>query len=311
MLNIVISVNDKYIDAAESMLFSLRSHVDEPITVWFLNHSVNAEKNKRFGLYLKKRCNMDLVNIEVGSSFFDSMPLVFNELFSIEIYYRILIPWLLPNEVTRALWLDADIIIRGDISAFYHKDFQGHCIIACEDFIQINPDAKMTKRNHSLFGVGHRYFNSGVMLLNNERIRQQYTLEAVCRFSRLLKDELIYPDQDILNYLYRGKVLYEDCRVYNCGLWAVPEMSEEEFREVRILHYYGPRKPWNVWEGNDPGLDYWKVQRQRGRAVILPYLLHYGRKKLRKEAWLRKAYRSVKERIGQKNEPDEGKGSHG
>ena len=43
-MNIIISVNEKYIEPAKTMLFSLRAHTQDEITVWNLNHSVREEK---------------------------------------------------------------------------------------------------------------------------------------------------------------------------------------------------------------------------------------------------------------------------
>ena len=105
MMNIVISLNYKYIKAARSMLFSLHKYAKEPITVWLLNHSLSNHEVERFKSFLKKY-NIDLFVIPIGPSFFDDMPLVSENQFSIEIYYRIFIPWLLPEMVDRALWLD-------------------------------------------------------------------------------------------------------------------------------------------------------------------------------------------------------------
>ena len=297
-VNIVISVNDKYIDAAKSMLFSLRKHVDEPITVWFLNHSVNMKKTKKFGTFLKKRCNMNLEIIELGTSFFDSMPLVLDDLFTIEIYYRILIPWLLPKEVTRVLWLDADIIISGDISEFYHKDFEGNCMVVCEDEIQINREEKWNERNSRMFGAKHRYFNSGVLLMNTQLMRQKYRSEDIYHISELIKNELFFPDQDLLNYLYKDDILYENYKVYNCSIYIMNKMSEEEFQSVRILHYYGKNKPWNVWNEADPKMLYWKLQKQMGKVIVFPYLIYNCKKKFKNVPWLIKIYQFMRKLIG-------------
>ena len=293
MMNIVISINAKYVDAAENMLFSLRQYTTETISVWLINHSLSNETTGRFERYLKK-INIELNNIKIEDSFFDSMPLPFEGLFSVEIYYRLLIPWILPENVNRALWLDADLIVKGDITPFYYKNFNGHCIVACDDGRQMNMRTRNEDKERLMLGQEHRYFNSGVLLMNTELIRQRYTLEYIFSLSEELRDKLIYPDQDILNYWFQNSVLYENPYIYNCSTYMLSEMSEKEYDRVRIIHYYGPNKPWNLWSGDDPGMNYWTAKRQRGNLVIVPFLIFNLRNRLRKITWLRKLYHCIR-----------------
>lgn len=290
MMNIVVSVNEEYLDKAESMLFSLREQVDGCIVVYFLNHSIHPGKMKRFKEYLKIKCHMDMVNIKVDASIFDSMPLGNNRLFSIEMYYRILIPWLLPETAKRALWLDADLIVCGDISELYHKNFEGHSIVACVDHHELSEKARNVDCERLMLDPGHKYFNSGVLLMNTERMRQRYTIQDIYRMAERIKDKLIYPDQDLLNCLYQNDVLYEDYKKYNANPKMVHYMSDEEYQQLRILHYYGTRKPWNIIKGFDPRMNYWNVQKRRGRFVVFQYIIFSIKNKLANLPWLVEMY---------------------
>ena len=42
-----------------------------------------------------------------------------------ELYYRLLAPYLLPEEMERILYLDADIIINGSLREFYQQSIDG------------------------------------------------------------------------------------------------------------------------------------------------------------------------------------------
>lgn len=123
------------------------------------------------------------------------MPLVSENQFSIEIYYRILIPWLLPDSVDRALWLDSDIIISGDIAPFYHLDLVEHCIAACEDGGCINRKTRGQDNDRLGLDGKHRYFNSGVLLMNLNLIRRRFSQEEVCTLAVRIREKLIYGQQ--------------------------------------------------------------------------------------------------------------------
>ncbi|MCI6997549.1 MAG: glycosyltransferase family 8 protein [Eubacterium sp.] len=289
-MDIVVSINAEYIDKAKSMLFSMHNYIEEKVIVWLLNHSLSVSHIEAFHSFLTEQCSMEFMIIEVKDSFFDSMPLVSTELFSIETYYRILIPWLLPQRVKRALWLDSDMIITGDISKLYYTDFENKCIVACEDERQLDPETRARDKNRLMLSKEHRYFNAGVLLMNNELIRQKYTVEGILALSQTLKDKIIYADQDILNYLYQNYTLYEDYHIYNCNAHLFEVMSDKEAQSVRIIHYYGPLKPWKIWTGFDPRMKYWDVQRQRGRVVFWPCLILKIRHRLGKIRWMRRIY---------------------
>ena len=131
MMNVLISVNKCYLDKAKTMLHSLRRNNSEDVTVYLINHSLNCAELKKFRNYLQKHLRMDLVVMDVSTTAFDQLP--FSNRFSIEMYYRVIAQFLLPQTVDRIMWLDADIVICGTISDFYHQDFEGALLAACPD----------------------------------------------------------------------------------------------------------------------------------------------------------------------------------
>ena len=106
-----------YVDKAESMLLSLRNNCNQEITLYLINHSLSDKSLEHLSQFLYKNCDIRLINIPVNHTVFDELPIVFPNLFSIEIFYRIVAPYILPESVKRILWLDADIIIKENIKA--------------------------------------------------------------------------------------------------------------------------------------------------------------------------------------------------
>lgn len=97
-------------------------------------------------------------------------------------YYHLLIHELLPLEVKRALVLDVDIVINGDITEFYNLDFENRPIIVNH----IHPNCWDEPENEfSSFDYGENffvegetqkkgklYFNAGVILYNLDKLRE-------------------------------------------------------------------------------------------------------------------------------------------
>ena len=53
----------------------------------------------------------------------------------------------------------------------------------------------------------NKYINSGVLLINLKLLRENQTINELKNYIYQNKDILTYPDQDILNMLYKGKFL--------------------------------------------------------------------------------------------------------
>ena len=84
-MNILISVDEKYLDKVETMLFSLKRNPKEAVDVFLLNRSLSRDIILRFEQYLKKKFGMALAAIDVDSAFFDTFPI--ESCFSKEMYY--------------------------------------------------------------------------------------------------------------------------------------------------------------------------------------------------------------------------------
>jgi len=90
------------------------------------------------------------------------------------------------------------------------------------------------------------YFNSGLILFNLKKIRQNISVEDILAAAVDYKDYLFAPDQDLLNVLFYKDVYYENDMLYN----AFARLQFNEGRDytyvknnVCIVHFAG-RKPW-------------------------------------------------------------------
>lgn len=263
-MNILISVNQKYLDKAESMLLSLRLHTPGEIRVFLMAHSLNEKEIDRFRRFLTRH-DMALELVDVHHTELDAFPLG-NRHFSIEMYYRILAQFLLPADLERILWMDADIIIRKDLTEFYNQDFNRKLLCVCRDKSQESPEVVSIKERLGL-GQEHVYFNSGVLLLNLARLRQATTRTNILKVAAALSDRLTYPDQDILNFLYTNEVKYCPWEVYNYQVLYERRIPKDRLAKIAILHYVGECKPWNYHYLWPSARDYWAVQCRRGRIV--------------------------------------------
>lgn len=153
------------------------------------------------------------------------------------IYYRLFIPSLFP-QYSKALYLDADIAVNGDITELYNMPLGERLVAAIPDAIIASHE---DFRLYAEGGIGipyHQYFNSGVLVMNLDQFRLQGIRE---RFAYLLERyhfETLCPDQDYLNALCYGQVLYLD------NGWNKMSIDRNYDGVPSLIHYNMFFKPW-------------------------------------------------------------------
>lgn len=157
--------------------------------------------------------------------------------YTASIFYRIFIAALYP-EYKKAIYLDCDIAVVGDISKMYQIDLGNNIFgVVPDDVIASVEQFKIYARE----GVGvddKKYFNSGVLLMNLDKYREEKIKERFVYLLVKYNFETAAPDQDYLNVLCKDKVMYLERG------WDRMSTDENYDGELYIIHYNNFRKPW-------------------------------------------------------------------
>ncbi len=243
-MNILVSSNDAYVMPLTVLLQSLFDNHDEPMTIWFLWSDL-TEENRAFFRRLIESRGSELRLVEVGQTEFRGLPT--KSYISRETYFRLLAAELLPATIERILWLDADMVVNGDIRPFYHLDLQGMAVGACPHGSVMRGTMR---ENCARIGIRYpeQYFNAGVMLCNLSRWRG---MDIPGRIRQILSvpREMKFPGQDLTNLVFNGEVFTADWRLYNCMTHSILAEELPELRALtRIIHYAGTAKPWEFFD---------------------------------------------------------------
>ncbi len=247
-MNIITALNKRYIPYTVVMLTSLGINNPCHIDAYLLHSELGADDISEIQSALN---NYDLTvhSITIDKENFSSR-LPRNEQWSMEIYYRLLIPEILPEGIERALYLDGDLIINKSLKELYDSDFNGMELIVCDDKGGLNDTEGYGTKNREMLAEayrnGHRYFNSGVMLLNISDIRRAYSFQTYLDAIEAWNYEMEAPDQDILNWVHWKKTGYADCNKYNLFARIAHRagITYGEAKEAAIIHFAGD-KPWD------------------------------------------------------------------
>lgn len=249
-MNVLVAVNDNYVKPLMVMLESLfDNNTWDKIEVYLLYSNINERNLKRLH-YFVKRCGGKLHGILLDESV-DRVP---SRAFSSETYYRLFAFKYLPETVEKVLFIDPDMLVIGSLESVYNMEMGNHCYAAVPD----NQNDEMIKKTKKIFSINKNslYVNSGLQLMNLREIRTFMTADRINDFVLKNAVNLPYLDQDVLNILYDGKILYLNKRYnYNCRYDTEDTLERIAFflkglvdlylHRLTILHYMGKKKPWN------------------------------------------------------------------
>jgi lipopolysaccharide biosynthesis glycosyltransferase len=154
-------------------------------------------------------------------------------------YYRMFIADMFP-QIDKAIYIDSDTIVQGDISEMYAIDVKDFDLAACHEQAMVQEDVYGTYVEKCLGLDRNRFFNAGVLLVNCKSFRENNILE---RFVKLLGvyDCRVTQDEDYLNILCADRVLFLP-QTWNSEVFGEMLDSPEN---CNIIHYIMVAKPWH------------------------------------------------------------------
>ena len=238
---IFFAVDDNYIPvlsvAIKSMLENASKSYDYRIKI--LNTGLKAENKEKINVYKSENVDIDFVDVSQHMlALADKLHT--RDYYSKSTYFRLFIPKMFP-QYNKALYLDADIIVSGDISKLYNS-FIGTSLLGAvpDEVVQITP--VFVEYVEKALGVPvNKYFNAGILIMNLKQLRNVNFEE---KFINLLSKYAfrVAQDQDYLNVICKNKVWYLN------ETWDKMPLQHGccDVKKLNIIHYNMGWKPWHA-----------------------------------------------------------------
>lgn len=153
--------------------------------------------------------------------------------------YRLKLPSMIDDD--KVLYLDSGISVVSDIAEVYNCNIDDYYIAAVEDKCSHYMRERVNLKDDET------YINSGVLLMNLKKFREDYLEELIFDYLRVSD---FYTDQDVINDVCREKILQLPLRFNLMPLddEEIYKSRREEFLEAMenpvVLHY--TNKPWKT-----------------------------------------------------------------
>ena len=217
------------------------------------------ESQKKLEMFEKQK-KINIIRHRIDKARFDNMRLPIAHI-SQAMYYRFLLPSLIPESVDKVLYLDGDIVVTRDLAELFSTDLGTHYAAVV-----------MQQKTRWCVPPAAGYFNSGMLLLNLQKMRDDDIERKLFEYEAQVRNKLEAPDQDVLNAVFKGNVLWLPFKwnmmtlnnrylihfrhvAETTKICTVKEI-EEDIANPAVIHFNCEQKPWNT--NNDYTSLYWK-----------------------------------------------------
>jgi lipopolysaccharide biosynthesis glycosyltransferase len=245
IIPVVASSDDNYAYPLGIMFISLLENTKNPerFHLFIIDGGISDKKKNSLQKEVVKRSSQ-LTFLTINDEVYANFPTRAH--ISAPAYYRISIPELFHESVTRAIYLDCDLIIKNDLQKLWDIDLEGHAIAAAENISSSTYKASGLKQPD--------YFNSGVMIIDLDKWRENNIPNKVRNFKTEHPELICTNDQCALNGVFKGRWKRLPLNWnFQSGLYRsssqtkriiINDDSTNPIWSPFIIHYIGWSKPW-------------------------------------------------------------------
>lgn len=196
---------------------------------------------------------------------------LFVKTLTVAAYYRLFIAEIMIN-YEKVIYFDSDIVIKTDLKDLYGHDITNFYAGAVKDIgaVYLISHVDFIDYLKEVLDIDDKcyYFNSGVMLFNLTKIRNDNLQEKFINVAQ--KNNKYYHDQNVLNSVLYKNILYLDTS-YNSKAYEFTTLYnafkdkfvvENYMNSSKILHFAGDTKPWKSLGGGRHVWEWWQYARQ-------------------------------------------------
>lgn len=239
---IFFSVDNGYVPCLAVALTSIRANKNPRVNfeINILNNGLLPANQKRLAALGTSNFDIRFITMDkVTRQISGDTNKLRGDYVTLTIYFRLFIADMFP-QYDKAIYIDADTVAEGDLTALFATDLGDNLVAGVADPVMMTYPETMTYIQRD-FGIQPgKYINSGVLLMNLAQMRQEHFSD---RFLHLLKTyhfTMIAADQDYINVIAQHRIKYLP-KLWNMQT-GVPAAAETG---GKLIHYNLFGKPWH------------------------------------------------------------------
>lgn len=194
-IHIAMCVNDSYVPYITVTIKSIIEHNrSSEVGIHVITDKMSASNRKRLE---ETVCGCDNVSLRIHLVNDDSIRGLNTGVWTIYTWYRVLLPQILPPEIKKVLYLDADTLVITDLRELFSLDMTGKSIAASID-VQSFDDGTFERCGYD---KSKKYVCAGILLMNLEYWRENGLADKSVDWANRHREHIAFPDQDAINHV--------------------------------------------------------------------------------------------------------------
>lgn len=243
---VIFATDDQFASGCSVAIASMIANCDKarPYQVYIFYDILSPENIKKLSHMGAENVTVEMVQV---SRYVDRELLYVNQTRTVSTYFRLFAADVL-TQYDRALYLDSDIVVLGDVGELFDMDIGdnllGGVVIFHNKPSEIEQQTEYLRKTLDL--SPEQFFNSGVLSMNLKLFRDEGTTEKCLVFLREHR-QLHWMEQDVLNGVCKDRV-YNLPEKWNRSQFYVEDDLAERgaIGDTIIIHYLTDCKPWLV-----------------------------------------------------------------
>lgn len=278
-IDLCFSIDNNFAPHLMVTLFSIFKNSNSHFNIYIIDNNISTLN--KFKIRLLANLNVNNVYFfPVNMSKYSELPNHYKSCNYVKkiTFARFDIPLLLPKNVHKVLYLDADLIAIKDIKDLYNIDISKYMAGMIKDSLS----KKITKESKFKY---NNYYNVGVMLINLDKWRENNVAQKLLDCAIINQKQMAFADQDIINLVLKNKIktLNLEWNVQYLGSFSEnfqDTYKKEDFAKALnspgIIHYLGRSKPWYYTSKTDDKIYaiYFKYLNELARFKFLDTVLN-------------------------------------
>lgn len=283
-IHIAFCVNDRY---AKYLMVPIKGLLDNNrchVVIHVLSDYLSPKSIEKLKILTDSYEDVELDVVFVDDSKLRGL----KDTWTIYTWYRVLLPEVLDVSVHRVLYLDADVLVTGNLEGLFQLDMTGKAIAGTIDF----QSKDIATYQRCGYEMEKQYVCAGVLLMNLDYWRAHDIASLVVRWGSENNDRIQFPDQDSINYICRDAKIILPLK-YNIvdGFFHHDYYYKNYTHDLRecidspaIIHYAG-QSPWVIELSKHLMQDEWDKYNQMLHRPVKKVYMTKGFGLLKRHLW--------------------------
>lgn len=215
-ITLVVVSDDHYVILLAALIKSIEGNLSAGVKIdlWIVEDGISKESMQKMHTSVNSQITVihwkNIHAITEGASLPKD-----KSSFPLNIYARLFIPYFIPENIEKALYLDVDMIVLADLFTLWNIDLSDYILAAVKDpRVQTFDNNWGGVLNYKELGLNGKstYFNTGMLLMNTHKWREDNIANKVIDVVSKNIKYANYPDQYGLNVVLTDNWLELDAK---------------------------------------------------------------------------------------------------